>query len=195
MFPSRGGGNSRGHIFRAVFLSSSRPPSAHRLIRPTARRSIRTSGQANSRKKARRKGKQAVGSRSRFRPCIPVPRIVLTLVSPLVSADGAKGVSLPSTGSVGGPVFPRPRSAARHGLCSAPPLVSPPRGPSSERRASKQDGGLVSSARLGPVPLLVSAPWLALNPAVNRRKWKAKRPAPLVEERGEKRRFNRKASL
>lgn len=52
--PGRGG-NSRRHIlFRAVFLSSSRPPSAHRLIRPTARRSIRTGGQANSRRKARR---------------------------------------------------------------------------------------------------------------------------------------------
>lgn len=109
-------------------------------------------------------------------------------VPPLVSAGGKPSANAPRIG--------------RRGV---------PRGPSSERRASKQDGGgprsrppasapfrlirlirlirLVSScrvagpyhrhggqaskaARLGPVPPIVSAPWLALGSAVNGRNGK-----------------------
>lgn len=58
-FPSRGGGNSRGgHIFRAVFLSSSYP---HRLIASSVPRLSVPSGQAS------RQGKTAGGHR-RFSP-------------------------------------------------------------------------------------------------------------------------------
>lgn len=58
-FPSRGGGNSRGgHIFRAVFLSSSYPP---RLIASSVPRLSVPSGQAS------RQGKTAGGHR-RFSP-------------------------------------------------------------------------------------------------------------------------------
>lgn len=58
-FPSRGGGNSRGgHIFRAVFLSSSYPP---RLIASSVPRLFVPSGQAS------RQGKTAGGHR-RFSP-------------------------------------------------------------------------------------------------------------------------------
>lgn len=94
--------------------------------------------------------------------------LVLALVSSLVSAGGVNGVSFPSAGSVSGSRFPIPvarqgmaigstppsRQASRQGRHapvpplvsaggkpSATPLVSPPRGPSSERRASKQGGG------------------------------------------------------
>lgn len=93
--------------------------------------------------------------------------LVLALVSSLVSAGGVNGVSFPSAGSVSGSRFPIPvarqgmaigstppsRQASRQGRHapvpplvsaggkpSATPLVSPPRGPSSERRASKQGG-------------------------------------------------------
>ena len=206
-FPSQGGGNSPGGAYipsRFPQLISSAP--AHRLIRPTDRRSIRTGKQDGGRSSARHR----ITAPSRLRP-----------VSSLVSAGGAKSVSLLSAGSVSGPRCPRPRSGARHRRRLGPAVItaskqvraarprSAPRigqarshrptplvAPSSARRASKQDGGgshsvrpprSRSAYRVGPVPSLVSVPWLALDPSVNRRKGKAKRPAPLVEERGEKR--------
>lgn len=155
-------------------LISSAP--AHRLIRPTDRRSIRTGKQDGGRSSARHR----ITAPSRLRP-----------VSSLVSAGGAKSVSLLSAGSVSGPRCPRPRSGARHRRRLGPAVItaskqvraarprSAPRigrarshrptplvAPSSARRASKQDGGgLVSSARLGPVPPIVSAPLLALDPS------------------------------
>lgn len=142
-------------------LISSAP--AHRLIRPTDRRSIRTGKQDGGRSSARHR----ITAPSRLRP-----------VSSLVSAGGAKSVSLLSAGSVSGPRCPRPRSGARHRRRLGPAVItaskqvraarprSAPRigqarshrptplvPPSSARRASKQDGGgLVSSARLDPVP-------------------------------------------
>lgn len=61
-----GGGNSRG-IYSAPFFS------AHRLIRPTARRSIRAGGQANSRRQGKPVG-QAGGRLSLSAPSrIPAP--------------------------------------------------------------------------------------------------------------------------
>ena len=148
-------------------LISSAP--AHRLIRPTDRRSIRTGKQDGGRSSARHR----ITAPSRLRP-----------VSSLVSAGGAKSVSLLSAGSVSGPRCPRPRSGARHRRRLGPAVITAskqvraarPRSaprigrarshrptplvvPSSARRASKQDGGgLVSSARLGPVPPIVSVP-------------------------------------
>ena len=142
-FHPGGDGNSRGHVFRAVFLSSSRPLSAHRLIRPTARRSIRTSGRANS----RRQGK-AVGQAGE--------RLSLSAPSRLIVSSAS-----PPSYRVAGP-YHRPT-----------------------RRASKQ-GGLVPVGRLGPVPLLVSAPWLALGSAVNGRNGKNKTPRSPLSRNGAK---------
>lgn len=75
-----------------------------------------------------------------------------------------------------GDPFPFRPSYRRAGSHRPTPLVSAGEAflvaPSSARRASKQDGGLVSSARLDPVPLLVSAPWLILGPSVNGRNGK-----------------------
>lgn len=157
-FPSQGGGNSPGGAYipsRFPQLISSAP--AHRLIRPTDRRSIRTGKQDGGRSSARHR----ITAPSRLRP-----------VSSLVSAGGAKSVSLLSAGSVSGPRCPRPRSGARHRRRLGPAVItaskqvraarprSAPRigrarshrptplvAPSSARRASKQDGGGSHSVR------------------------------------------------
>ena len=204
-FHPGGDGNSRGHVFRAVFLSSSRPPSAHRLIRPTARCSIRTSGQANSSRqgKTRQDGRADGGRLSLSAPSrIPAPYRPRPRLVPLVGRRGEERlvpVGLVPSSRRWYRSFPRPRSGARHGLGSAPqpsrqasrqgrPVPVPPlvsaggkpsanaprigrrgvhRAPSSARRTSKTAAVLIPSARLGPVPPIVSAPWLALGSAVN----------------------------
>ena len=155
-------------------LISSAP--AHRLIRPTDRRSIRTGKQDGGRSSARHR----ITAPSRLRP-----------VSSLVSAGGAKSVSLLSAGSVSGPRCPRPRSGARHRRRLGPAVITaskqvraarPRSAPRIGRReaigqrpswprhrhggqASKTAAVLILSARPGPVPPLVSAPLLALDPS------------------------------
>lgn len=107
-FPSRGGGNSRGGIYSAPFSSahlirlgsSSHPPNGSPFHQDG-----RTSKQQKEGKAVGQAGERLSLSAPSSYSC---PRIALALVSPLVSADGAKGVSFPSAGSVGGPVSPFP---------------------------------------------------------------------------------------
>lgn len=145
-FPSRGGGNSRvGHIFRAVFLSSSYPP---RLIASSVPRLSVPSGQAS------RQGKTAGDPQSRHR--IPAPARHRP-VSPLVSACGANGVSLTSVGSVSSPRFPvsvawqgmaSPRARSHHGKQAGRVGPSPFR-PSCRRAESHRPRSRIGSR--GPV--------------------------------------------
>lgn len=99
-------------------------------------------------------GRQAVGQAGgRLSPSAPSPyRFRPRLVHRVVGRG--EGVSLPSAGSVSGPRFP----VAGQGIVVGST-------PQPSRQASK-------AARLGPVPPIVSAPWLILGPAVNGRNGK-----------------------
>lgn len=148
-FPSRGGDNSRGHIFRAVFISSSHPP---RLIIPSVPRlavSIR--------------GKQAGGRRHlipfswRYRGHLIVSSFAPSRLS--CRRGGAKGVSFTSVPFPSVPFphpaeasFPSHRSTGRaccdNGVAGQGVVVGSV--PQSSRQASRQGGS-------SPVPPLMSA--------------------------------------
>lgn len=132
-FPSRGGVNSRGgHIFRAVFLSSSYPPW---LIASSVPRLSVPSGQAS------RQGKTAGGHR-RFSPpsSYPSPVSSSPRLAPRVGLRGERRLAHRRSARLAVPVAPS-RSGARHRRRLGPAAIT----------ASKQSGRPVL------VPPLVSA--------------------------------------
>lgn len=190
-FPSRGGGNSRGgHIFRAVFLSSSYPP---RLIASSVPRLSVPSGQAS------RQSKTAGGHR-RFSPpsSYPSPVSSSPRLAPRVGVRGEERLvpvgSVPSSCSCVPASFavvkafqsflgsgPQPSGANKQARAARPPfrpscrqaggrrptpLVSVLVVHQSTRLASKQEGGGSSSRPPASTPFLplVSVPWLVPGP-------------------------------
>lgn len=136
-FPSRGGGNSQGgHIFRAVFLSSSHPP---RLIASSVPRLTVPSGRAS--KQARQDGgRSSLSAPSSYpRPVSSSPRLATRVARAGRRASRSRRPA--RSGSRFLTRFARPRSVARYRRQLDPAAIT----------ASKQSGRSV------PVPPLVSA--------------------------------------